>query len=474
MFGSTLQEMISETPRMPSVIFFEPIWEPYNDVAHALVADVCADHGLSTAGPIGRKRQIVVASLLQAAKALGMDDKRTIACSGNSNVFTGYSNEIGRTVVWSVVEALDGSILQQKEGSGSWTRHTSELLEAMGMSFTYAQVTNYAFTAGSAIRDALSASSFIQKAVKQPLRVNIAETQVERYQRKSAGKNAQRMSSAAISIAFSRDAQIIRHEVNLLNQYYAKHPLQRPSNSNTAPDFHASAYRVFHSGRLDAGGRFYGAWTHMPEIERLASTVDGESLVSVDLNASQPFLFSMLMGIPLNLEQDTWADLYADILGQAYSEQTRGILKTVAMEVIGAGNPNKAEPSDENRDKFDGDDWQEYRDLLLKHVPALDHLDADYMNGHGFLAFHEAEILKQTLFKLMSKDVPAYSVHDCLLVKASQSEEAMQVYRDTVNGYIKDHCRKHKRRQIIDCYPALKVTSLEKETYREMGSQRVM
>ena len=474
MFGSTLQEMISETPRVPSVIFFEPIWEPSNSVAAELVAGICAAYGLPTHGPLGRKRQIVVASLLKAAKALGTDSTKTIACSGNNNVFTGYSNGIGRTVIRSVVEALEGHILQRKEGSGAWTRHTSELLKAMGMSFTYAQVTNYAFNASSEMRDALVAASFLQTGVRHPLRVNIVETQTERYQRKSSGMDPQRMSSAGIKKAFGRDAQVIEHEVNLLNEYYAQHPLQCPSNGNEAPDLYAATYRVFHNGRLDAGGRFYGAWTRMNENRRLAFTVDGESLVSVDLNASQPFLFSMLMGIPLNLEQDTWTDLYADILGQAYSEQTRGILKTVAMEVIGAGNPNKAEPSDENRDKFSDDEWQGYRDLLLHHVPALQHLDGNYMNGHGFLAFHEAEILKQTLFKLMRKDVPAYSVHDCILVKTSQCDEAMQVYRHTVNEYIMDHCRKHKRRQVIDCYPAMKVSCLGQEPKRVMGSQLVM
>ena len=115
--------------------------------------------------------------------------------------------------------------------------------------------------------------------------------------------------------------------------------------------------------------------------------------------------------------------------------------------------------------------WEEYRNLLLTHIPALKLLDADHLNGHGFIAYHEAEILKQTLFTLMKKDIPAYSVHDCILVKASQMAEAMSVYRDTVNAYVKVHCIKHKRVSVMDCYPAMKLTRKGKMQERVMGSQ---
>ncbi|WP_449322642.1 hypothetical protein [Rhodophyticola sp. SM2404] len=255
------------------------------------------------------------------------------------------------------------------------------------------------------------------------------------------------------------------------NDYYKKHPLQLPRNGNQSPDYVAATYRVFHDGRLDAGGRFYGVWTGMREAKRLDCTIDGVELVSLDINASQPFLFSMLMGMHLRLPKSTWFDLYAEILGEAATEETRDKLKTVAMEVIGSGNAHKAGPSDDKKHMFSAGQWEEYRDLLLAHVPALKHLDADHMNGHGFIAYHEAEILKQTLFRLMKKDIPAYSVHDCILVKASQMAGAMSVYRDTVNAYVKAHCIKHKRVSVMDCYPAMKLTRKGKMQERVMGSQ---
>ena len=49
----------------------------------------------------------------------------------------------------------------------------------------------------------------------------------------------------------------------------------------------------------DSGGRYYGAWTNLESWERLQSTIDGEPIVSIDLNASQPTLFSSLMGMKM-------------------------------------------------------------------------------------------------------------------------------------------------------------------------------
>ena len=470
MSDKSLQQLWDETPRKPEVVFFQPVWEPYNAAAKELVQYVLKRFDLRSLGKTGQKHQTVVASILQAAKSLDVKGHRTIACSRNSNAFTGYSNGVGRISVWQVVDALDGVLLQRVEGSGAWTKHTSDYLKMAGMEFTYAQVTHYKFNPDYEIKTKLPQAVFIQAHAKL-VAVNKAETRGERYDRKQSDKKTPRLPYTMAQRLFGRDLEILEHEVRQLNAYYLKHPLQLPQQGNKASDLVAVTYRVFHDGRLDAGGRFYGVWTGMHETQRLACKIDDEDVVSLDINASQPFLFSMLMGTHLRLPKPTWFDLYAEILGEAYTEESREKLKTVAMEVIGSGNAQKAGPSDDKKHMFSAGQWEEYRDLLLTHVPALKHLDADHLNGHGFIAYHEAEILKQTLLTLIEQDIPAYSVHDCILVKASQMAEAMSVYRDTVNAYVKVHCIKHKRVSVMDCYPAMKLTRKGKMQERVMGSQ---
>ncbi len=69
--------------------------------------------------------------------------------------------------------------------------------------------------------------------------------------------------------------------------------------------------------------------------------------------------------------------------------------------------------------------WLLFRDKLLETVPALNALEPrydskgrldGYINGPGFLSYHESEITLETLEALMDQGIPAYPVHDCLIV----------------------------------------------------------
>ena len=464
-----------ELPYKPELVFFQPVWEANNDNAHALVGEVCTLAGLVQTGSTGRKNMIVVASLLRAGKKTLLDAALTIACSTNKNAFSGLANGVGRSAVLNVVDALQGKLLERVPGSGAWTRYTNDLIEALGCEYTYAQVTHHRFTPSQDISDRLAGASFIQTS-DSLVEVNEPETALERSKRKRSGgtNSPARMSRKSIYQRYGRDLEIAELEVKQLGKYYRSHPLCLPAGTGQTSDFCAAVHRVFHNGRLDAGGRFYGPWCSMNSNQRLKCTIDGEAVVSIDLNASQPFLFSMLMGIPLNIQTNTWSDLYSEALGDKVTKDSRSKLKKVALEVIGTGNPRKTKPSKSNEGLFNGNDWTDFRDLLLKLVPALYTMDTEYMNGIGFISFHEAEILKQTLFKLKEDDVPAYSVHDCIMVKVSDKDHAISVYRKAVNDYVKQHCKKFKRVNVMDCYPAMSVSQDGKSDYRIAGSQDVL
>ena len=68
-----------------------------------------------------------------------------------------------------------------------------------------------------------------------------------------------------------------------------------------------------------------------------------------------------------------------------------------------------------------------------------------------------------SLQALMAIDVPAYPVHDCLIVKVSDKDKAMQVFRDTVRSYILNHTK-----NTIDLTIAISVEDITKKR-REKG-----
>ena len=97
----------------------------------------------------------------------------------------------------------------------------------------------------------------------------------------------------------------------------------------------------------------------------------------------------------------------------------------------------------------------------LEVFPALKKLDTTDLNTTGFLSYHESEILTLTLFKLKALSVVAYGVHDCVIVKQSDKDVAVEMYRDIIRNY----CLKHQRG---NSYPSLginvAITIAEKHT----------
>ena len=92
--------------------------------------------------------------------------------------------------------------------------------------------------------------------------------------------------------------------------------------------------------------------------------------------------------------------------------------------------------------------YQQIQSEALEVFPALKKLDTKYLNTTGFLSYHESEILTLTLLKLKALSVVAYGVHDCVIVKQSDKDVAVETYRDIIRNY----CLKHQR---SNNYPSL-------------------
>ena len=281
------------------------------------------------------------------------------------------------------------------------------------------------------------AAEFIEVG-RQFIKIQKPETISQKNKRERYNDNKPSYSDFKARKCFGKSYSVLVKQMKELNCFWQKHPLQVPGGN-----WAASATRIFHNGRLDSGGRFYGLWTTKKNSQRLESTIDGEAIVSIDINASQPVLFSALKGMKFG-NSDTWEDLYGEIAGQLVDQDeeklsdARDLLKSVGVELLGTGNHKKARPSDDLVEKtgITQERWEKYRDALVSWVPALEHLDADYHNGASFISYHESEMVYQTMLNLMRLGVPSYPVHDCLLVKASDQDQALKGFRQTMKDYI--------------------------------------
>ena len=421
-----------------SLNILTPTWMPYNDAAQRICSKIIGQYDLRSGGKIGERYQLVVASFLVAARQViraNLQDGKPVlfGCPRNNNYWSNYPL-VGKEIILNVVDRLDGELINMS--------HPGERVfyETEAGNVAYEGITTmYEVDAVLLEDDDFSIAEYIEVG-REAVKINKAESVGQRKIRKRNNRPKPRYGKVEAKKAFKYPLSKRVKEVKKLNTFWQQHPLQLPEGS-----WAGCATRVFHDGRLNAGGRFYGLWTTRNNKLRLQSKLDGEAVCSIDLNASQPVLFSSLMGVKLK-DRDTWYDLYGEI-AVTFAEKPeeivpiRGDLKRVGVELIGTGNHLKANPSKELIEDtgITQEQWDRYRSTLVDHIPALELMDSDHLNGAGFISYHESQMMLLSLQALMTIGIPAYPVHDCLIVKISDKDEAMQVFRDTVRSYIFDH-----------------------------------
>ena len=421
-----------------SLNILTPTWMPYNDAAQRICSKIIGQYDLRSGGKIGERYQLVVASFLVAARQViraNLQEGKPVlfGCPRNNNYWSNYPL-VGKEIILKVVDRLDGELINMSHpGDRVFYKTKAGNIAYEGIT------TMYEVDAVLLEDDDFNIAEYIEIG-REAVKINKAESVGQRKIRKRNSRPKPRYGKVEAKKAFK--APLIKHvrEVEKLNTFWQQHPLELAEGS-----WAACATRVFHAGRLDAGGRFYGLWTGRDNVLRLKSKIDGEAVCSIDINASQPVLFSGLMGVKLK-DRDSWKDLYGEIADSLNNKpdeasQVRSILKRVGMELVGTGTSSKAKPSDElvNNTGITQNQWEEYRSALIEHIPALVLMDGDHLNGAGFISYHESQMMLLSMQALMAIGIPAYPVHDCLIVKISDKDEAMQVFRDTVRSYIFDH-----------------------------------
>ena len=432
---------------------FTPTWTPFNSVATKLVDEILEAAGVTETRPrIKLRYQVVVASLLAQTAHIALNDKPVLSVPKTAKAWENY--DVGLTVISQVVKALEElGHLTHLPISGRQHQYEDDKGKIRFIGIVSQYNVNQSLIDLEGFWDA----TWIETH-RPTVLVSIPETENARQKRKARGYKAKALSPSVVKKTFKRDYATILSGVNLLCSYWQQHPLRLPPIYDEHMTYAASAYRRYHNGRIDCGGRYYGAWSGINSNQRLLCTIDDEPVIEVDLNASQPTLFSSLMGQTMEVG-NTWDDLYGEIL-QSFAisdskdtlKARRNKLKQVAVELIGTGNVNKVHPAPDSKVNWkDQHEFDLYRLALLYYVPALNKLEKmqdGYLNGAGFISYHEAEIMQHTLLALKDQGVPAYPIHDCCLVKKSDQTKAVETYRSVIREYVLAHNRLNKTEEI--------------------------
>ena len=451
-------------------VVFKPVWGPFGEEAEKVVDRLIKEAQWPTTGPKAIKYRVVVASFLKAAQELysrhshNRNDKKEVPHLGVRwrndawSAFPLVGKDVANMVIRELLQQFDA---KQVEGSGS----SNLVKDEQGKWTTDPKMSMYEIHPSKVA--GLSTLRFIETGLPR-IKVNKAESRRQRDARRADKKAKPFLKNTKGRLLFGDLHRTSESRIERLNTFWCCHPLILP-NGHAA----ASATRVYHDGRMDAGGRLYGAWTGLKKNkqgikERLYCNIAGQPVCELDIRASQPTLFSTLLGYRMAGKQpgDAWEDAYAEltklwaihydwplydplISPMDLIKRNRNVAKAVVMELIGSGNHVKSRSSEALADKFGltAAGWKTFREKIIDTMPALEELEArynrdgalaGYKNGAGFLSYHESEIMLLTLERLIDLGMPAYPIHDCLTIKISDAKQAAYVFRDTIREYCKN------------------------------------
>lgn len=211
-----------------------------------------------------------------------------------------------------------------------------------------------------------------------------------------------------------------------------------------------SLYRVFTHGRtaLDHHGRMYGGfWIGMPKDERWRISIDGESLVQLDLSAAFVSLLYAQRGErwPSELDPYEIAAVEQAFMARGHTEEDAKKLARKAVKVLVNARlfddgDRRSYPKTE-REEGQPDPWprggsaplpvREMLEAIAKVHPVLgEYIGPDTGDkepiGHR-LFLEESEIVLSAMEACFAGGIAVLPVHDAVLVKASQYEAAAKI-----------------------------------------------
>ena len=466
---------------------FYPHYLPYNEAAERLTKQTADALGLSLSGKSGQKHQIILASFLYAVKYRA--DNTIVWRTGKDNKDSdnwAFIPNVGQSVSLKISKALkDKGFISRLTDEERIHLMISQELDPLIMAELLNWIgqgkrippTLFEVNTDCLDTDALADAAFVEANLPH-VYLNKTEQPKERIDRKkrrdSAPKHSLKTIKETYGPAYSRAVSTVKQ----MNAMWLQHPLHLPATHSSKEMYFASATRIYHNGNFDSGGRWYGGWTSLSRETRKHLTIDGEPVVEVDLNASLLMLLSCVTAQPMQCGY-TWEDAYAAVAERLEYDEPyellRAKVKQVVVELIGTGNPHKAEPAvDADESPFDESETSKQqfihiRNLCHKAYPALLSLNKKDMNFTTSLSFHEANIITHSMLKLKEINVPAYSMHDGLIVKRTNVDTSISTLREVYAEYVLS-IQRSKKLSTLGILVPLSVEGLDFDKCRYSGS----
>ncbi len=169
------------------------------------------------------------------------------------------------------------------------------------------------------------------------------------------------------------------------------------------------------------GGRLYASYQTLSKEDRRFITIDGQEVTEVDVNASHLRVYYGLMKGSLSVTEDPY-----EVDGLDRSDVKEFINASLSKgELLTRWARGKARREDgtprKKVSKVTGG-------VLAKH-PLLGNLSGSGVTWAS-LQFHESQALIHAMKKLKAMGVPAYPIHDALMVRAYEAEVAKRALVD--------------------------------------------
>jgi len=218
-----------------------------------------------------------------------------------------------------------------------------------------------------------------------------------------------KVGGASMPVMSNQTTEALRLQVNKINQYLSEQNL-------SGGDFDGYR-RTFNNGDAERfnwnlGGRLYcvgNGYQHLSGERRAAMLINGESVVEIDVSASHLAIYLGLMGHKV---PDS-TDLYG-VEGIAREDVKQFITMSFGQGKLPKKWPNKS-------NIVVGID--DVREAVCAAIPCFEFL-ADSGHDWATLLFLVAEAFMEAMESLHKKDIPAYGVHDSLIVPKSGGESA--------------------------------------------------
>ena len=256
--------------------------------------------------------------------------------------------------------------------------------------------------------------NFLSKLPKKVLKLKALSTGNGRY--KVRGRN--------IQIKWTPKLKEMSLRIKQLNNYLSQQSLKH-GNFN-------GYHRVFNEGdhpdfKWNMGGRLYGVgeegYQQMKKKERSHMLINGDPVVEIDINGS----FLRILHSLLREEIEGKGDIYA-IPGV-----NRGLIKAWITATLGHKGFHRRWPARLSQKLKEKGAFKEryytmtdIEHIVLQRFPVMVKWPSSGVRW-SHLMFEESEAMLTTIESLMLQDIPAYSVHDSLIVPRKHNDKVNEL-----------------------------------------------